>query len=319
MPEVAHAAGVPSINRNSPCFLDRLPEEIVIRVLLFSDYQGILRFSTACKKYYEIMSGSVVLQLRIELKANGLRIAQDLSEDGQDHLSLLRKLRRYRDAWLDLDISSPVQQYCGHERLCLWELQGGVFAKAIAKPGTSSPSSLMLFPLDATENTRVDFGCTFNEFTFDPSQNLVVLVGIEPNTSNRAWVHFCSSVTGQAHPQAKHPSLTAELGLDVLLNTIYDIVLEMKGELVAIQFSSFVENSYEILVWNWKTGTLISKIGHRDGVGGFGFLDNYRLALWSAYGADSDGLRSAELLVYELFDSKPLGIETLDKRTGATP
>ncbi|KAG8777523.1 hypothetical protein FRC12_000326, partial [Ceratobasidium sp. 428] len=187
MSDATHVVSVTSVNRNSRCLLDRLPEEIVIRVLLFSNYQSILRFSTACKKYYAIVSSSVVLQFHVELEANGLRIAEDLLEGDQDHLSLLRKLRRYRDAWLDLDISSPVQHYCGHERLCLWELQGGVFAKAIAKPGASSPSSLILFPLDATENNRVDFGCTFNEFTFDPSQNLVVLVGIEPNTSNRAW------------------------------------------------------------------------------------------------------------------------------------
>ncbi|KAG8730317.1 hypothetical protein FRC10_002868, partial [Ceratobasidium sp. 414] len=200
---------------------------------------------------------TILCATHIELEVNGLQIARDVPGDDSD-LTLLRKLQRYRDAWLDLDIRPPVWRYCGSGTMRLWELRGGVFAKAVATSGAKfSPhlkqNSLLLFPLGASNDTRVDFGREFDEFTLDPSQDLAVLVGVGPEMGNHGWACFHSSITGQVHPQATHPVVTVELGFVVPLTSIFDLVLDIKGDLVAVKYSSPEDRFYEILIWNWKT------------------------------------------------------------------
>ncbi|KAG9092359.1 hypothetical protein FRC07_011683, partial [Ceratobasidium sp. 392] len=301
----------------SRCSLGEIPDEIVIKILLFCGYRDVLWFCATCNKYMGIISNSTSIQLHIELEANGLQLTQDFSEGSMDHSSLLSRLQRYRDAWLDLDLGAPVRHFCGHERLWLWELQDGTFAKAVNTPTDSpashlGPNSLKIFPLTTTDSTQVDFGYAFNEFTLDPSQNLAVLVGINPDAKNCAWVRFCSSATGQAHPQAKRALVTAELGFDVTLNTIYDIVLKINNEFVAVKFSSFSETSYEILIWNWKSGALTNSISRHNSICSFCFLDSNHLVLWSAYGDDGGVLGSVELLLYELLNLENPKHEALD-------
>ncbi|KAG8733886.1 hypothetical protein FRC10_012100 [Ceratobasidium sp. 414] len=167
MPYLSDAANAIETD-NSPlrCFLDELPDEVVILVLLFCGYTDILLFSATCKRHLDIVSGSVLLQLHIELEVNGLQIARDLAAGDVDHLTLLRRLRRYRDSWLDLDFKSPVQQHYGDEDMPLWELRGGVFVKAFSnsatRPHFGKPNSLRLFPLDVPDSsTQVDFDTTF--------------------------------------------------------------------------------------------------------------------------------------------------------------
>ncbi|KAG9095049.1 hypothetical protein FRC06_010172 [Ceratobasidium sp. 370] len=120
--------------------------------------------------------------------------------------------------------------------MSLWELEDGVFAKGIVSnaefPLHSKTNTLLLFPLGAANNSRVDFGREFNEFTLDPSQDLVVLVGVGPEVKTHGWVCFRSSTTGQAHPQAAHPVLTVELGFVVPLNAPFGkkpLQLTLKG------------------------------------------------------------------------------------------
>ncbi|KAG8713132.1 hypothetical protein FRC08_013650 [Ceratobasidium sp. 394] len=309
------------MNDNEPRrSLDRLPEEMVVRVLLLCGYRDILLFSATCKKYYNIVSISIALQLHIELEVNGLRIARDVPGDVRDHVSLLRKLRRYRDAWLDLDLGHPMRQHCGNRTMNLWELQDGVFAKGIVTFDAESSfhlktNSLLLFPLGAVNNTRVEFGREFDEFTLDPSQDLVVLVGIDHEVNTRGWVCFHSSITGRAHPQAAHPALTIELGFVVSLSSMFDLVLDIKGDLVAVKYASCTNRLYEIVIWNWKTGALLNRIGCCDSICSFVFLDDDRLVLWCARQADGHDLCSIELLIYEQAGSSALRHEALNGQT----
>ncbi|KAG9095050.1 hypothetical protein FRC06_010173 [Ceratobasidium sp. 370] len=258
------------------------------------------------------------LQLYIELEVNGLQIAERSSDGSQDQASLLKKIRQYRDAWLDLDLGPPVDQYCGEEMMSLWELRDGVFANAYSSNHADLEANGMeIFPLGIDGgHTRTDFRVAFNEFTLDLGQDLVALAGVDPQEHSHAWVRLCSATTGQVHPQAKHPLLSVELGFNVLIGIAFSLTLEIKNELIVVKFASTEGRVYEIVIWNWKTGRLLNRIGCDNGIGNFLFLDKNRLVVWSAHSASgSNALTGANLLVYEQIGSANSGHDVLDSGT----
>ncbi|KAG8730316.1 hypothetical protein FRC10_002867, partial [Ceratobasidium sp. 414] len=215
------------------------------------------------------------LQLYIELEVNGLQIVEQSSDGSQDQASLLKKIRQYRDAWLDLDLGPPVNQYCGEEAMHLWELRDGMFAKAYSFNDFDLEANAMgLFPLGIDgSHPRVDFRVTFHEFTLDPSQDLVALAAVNPQKQSHVWVRLCSATTGQVHLQAKHPLLAVELGFGVMVSLPFSITLEIKNELIVVKFASVRNRVYEILTWNWRTGGLPNRISCDNGISNFVFLD----------------------------------------------
>ncbi|KAG8777524.1 hypothetical protein FRC12_000327 [Ceratobasidium sp. 428] len=285
-----------------------LPNEIVIRVLLCCSYRDILAFASTCRKYSNIVSKSINLQLHIELEANGLQVVGGC--DISDHSLLLQKLQRYRDAWLDLSFMAPINRDCGEENMSLWELRDGAFAKAFSTSGSDMEAdSVLITSLNAERNkTRISFGVVFNEFTLDSNQDLIVLAGVGPqptpqdlaHTTSQGWIRICSLVTGQAHPHAKRPLLNLKLGFRIVDLQPFDVALEIKGELLVIKFASAEDFVYEILVWNWKTGRPLNRIGCDRGVCDFVSLDRNHLVVWSARGANGRlALSSPDLLIYE--------------------
>ncbi|KAG8725136.1 hypothetical protein FRC12_024222, partial [Ceratobasidium sp. 428] len=132
-------------------------------------------------KYSNIVSSSTSLELHIELEANGLQTTErSLEHTSGDHVSLLKKLQRHRDAWLDLNIRSSTNHDCNLEDMTFWELRDGVFAKAFIRH--TGLGSVLLLPLDSGEcRTQVDFDTTFNVLTMDLGQDLITLAGVEPD------------------------------------------------------------------------------------------------------------------------------------------
>ncbi|KAG8734847.1 hypothetical protein FRC12_018329, partial [Ceratobasidium sp. 428] len=243
-----------------------------------------------CRKYSRIASNSTSLQLHIELEANGLQTTERSLKYTEDHTSLLKKLRRHRDAWLDLNIRSSTNYDRNLEEGTLWELRDGVFAKALRY---NQPESIFLLAFDSDgTRTQINFGTAFDEFTMDLSQDLIVLAGVEADQLSHGWLRLCSSTTGQAHPQAQKPLLELELGFEVRVDQVRaglppSLTLEIKNDLVAAKFECAIELVYEILIWNWKAGS-------------FGFLDSDRLIVWSARRstAKSSNIPPISLVVY---------------------
>ncbi|KAL5638784.1 hypothetical protein ACGC1H_003216 [Rhizoctonia solani] len=89
---------------------DDVPREILVRILHNCDYVTIIRFSLTCNKAYEAVSSSVSLQLHIELEINGLEIADGSSKGNLNYSLILKELRDYRNAWLNLKLSPLASQ-----------------------------------------------------------------------------------------------------------------------------------------------------------------------------------------------------------------
>ncbi|KAG8709175.1 hypothetical protein FRC09_000821 [Ceratobasidium sp. 395] len=299
------------------CYMFRLPDEIVVRILLGCSYSDILFFASTCRRYSNVVSNSATIQLHIELEANGLQTTERSLEYTKDHTSLLKKLRRHRDAWLDLNIRSSTNYDCNLEEGTLWELRDGVFAKALRH---NQPESIFLLPFDFDgTRTQVNFGTAFDEFTMDLSQDLIVLAGVEADQLSHGWLRLCSSTTGQAHPQARKPLLELDLGFEVRVGQVRaglppSLTLEIKNDLVAAKFECTIELVYEILIWNWKTGRLMHRINSDNGLCSFGFLDSDRLIVWSARRSTdkSFNLPPISLVVYAQLSCAGPGYEVPD-------
>ncbi|KAG9123152.1 hypothetical protein FRC07_000172 [Ceratobasidium sp. 392] len=218
--------------------------------------------------------------------------------------------------------------------MSLWELRDSVFAKAFAHSNFAEESkSILLFPLGTEDgHTRVNFGMTFNEFTMDLHQDLIVMASVDPDQFVVSCI-ICDLLltitqpeacedplmlvkTGRAHPQAKHHSLFIKLGFKVLAGVAFSITLEIKDNLVAAKFEYAQHHAYEILIWDWKTCRLLNRISCDNGICNFVFLDHNRLILWAAYSTgEHDDLNSVNLLVYEQIGSASLGQGVFESRT----
>ncbi|KAG8771489.1 hypothetical protein FRC12_003582 [Ceratobasidium sp. 428] len=212
----------------------------------------------------------------------------------------------------------PLNRDCGEEDMSLWELRDGAFAKAFSTSGLEiEPDSVLITSLNADGNIiRIPFGVVFDEFTLDSNQDLIVLAGVNPQPTSQGWIRICSLVTGQAHPHAKHPLLNLELGFRAVDLQPFDIALKTKGELPAIKFASAEDLVYEILIWNWKTGRPLNRVGCDRGICDFVFLDSNNLVVWSARCASGRlALGSPDLLVYEQIGSTSFECNVFDNGT----
>ncbi|KAG8767010.1 hypothetical protein FRC12_006507 [Ceratobasidium sp. 428] len=194
----------------------------------------------------------------------------------------------------------------------LWELRDGVFARAFSQ---SELKHILLLPLNSDGNrTQVNFDTTFDGFTMDLSQDLIVLAGIDRNQQDHGWLRLYSSTTGQAHPQAQKPLLLLKLGFDMEVLTPLSLPLEIKNNLVVSEFASPLECVYEILIWDWVTGRLMHRIGSDNGICSVVFLDSIRLIVWSAHSDDGDDceLVLLNLVVYEQLGCAGPGYDVSD-------
>lgn len=291
---------LPSFN----CF----PEEIVVRILHFCESQAILRFAATCKSNLKLVTESISLQLHIELEVNALEIIKGSSDRNADYATILADLRRYRDAWLDLDLTPQLVKCVDHPRMVQWDLRDGVFIKDYSASGDDDiMDSLELIPLDSPNTpSSVCFHYNFQDFSIDLSQGLAILVGQHPEHLTCAHIHLRSISTGLPHPLAQKSILTAELDFNVSSTWTQEIDtfdIKVMGNLLLTKFTLKLPHRYELLVWSWVEGVLLYRIC-ASGVCDFGFLDKEHLVLSSAvYVEELQCLHSIVLLIFDISTS----------------
>ncbi|QRV92275.1 hypothetical protein RhiJN_20293 [Ceratobasidium sp. AG-Ba] len=135
----------------------------------------------------------------------------------------------------------------------------------------------------------------------DPSQELILLAGVDTQLSTSGWLRLCSSVTGLAHSLARHPTLTVDLGFQIDTRTPFNITLEIKGQIIAAKFADSARHKYEILICNWQKGILLGRISSYIGIANVVFLNGLQLAVWSACEAGTGrSLTQVSLMIYDL-------------------
>jgi hypothetical protein len=123
-------------------------------------------------------------------------------------------------------------------------------------------------------------------------------------------VRFCSLKTGLAHPLAKRPVISMQLEFSITPYETYStICLSIAGELLILNLISndptplCTNMSYEVLIFDWHTGTLLNRTGSQRGFCSAACLDNDRLVAFVAnvgsHDTDTETLHSANLSIYE--------------------
>ncbi|CAE6501717.1 unnamed protein product [Rhizoctonia solani] len=278
-------------------------------------YVTIIRFSLTCKKAYEIVSFSVSLQLHIELEINGLEIANGSSKGSINYSSTLKELKEYQNAWFNMKFSPMIQQPIGDPKVEVpnWDLRSGTYFGDFRVSELEHEED---FLVDHTQIAvlgssnlppPINFGKKFNHNAVDPNQDLVILVEDEIEGSEFARFHLRSGTTGQAHPLAEYPVLTVSFDSTFLRkNNLLDASVGAWPEIMGNYFTVKIywpETSCEIseiLLWDWKTGILLSRIYLEHRSARCTFLDKERLLVYSVLPENDTQSTRIALLVYRI-------------------
>ncbi|CAE6445176.1 unnamed protein product [Rhizoctonia solani] len=297
---------MPQVSRVS---FDYLPNEVIVRILQSCNFRTILSYATTGRRGYNLVKGSVVRQLQIELEVAGLEITESVSDVTIP--SLLQDLTRYRNAWENMRLGPAVELPMPKDRILLWELREGSFVSAYSTSrGRKEPDAIQVVPLDGHELPKpITFERTFHEFTIDLSQKLVILAVVDFPWQDRIQISFRSSENCLSHPLAQQPTIMVLLDFPIRHKEASSITLEVMGNILVAKFADTKSFAYEILIWNWKITTLLNRISSRTGVCDLGLLDRQNLILYHAAKSDSSALRDVSLRVYRDFLS-PAGERT---------
>ncbi|CAE6430350.1 unnamed protein product [Rhizoctonia solani] len=278
--------------------LGSLSPELIIKILHHCQCSTIFRFAATCKTYHELVAQTTSLQLHIELEANGLELVKGSFKEYATYSVILDDLKRFRDAWLNLDFKEPIVRPVIKSEMLLWELREGFYIVAFSQSGGSDADALQFVPIDVEIPTPPPllFDFTFSEFTADPGQGLVATISGDPDSTHKCHVDLRSAVTGLAHPLAEYPRLTVEVDFESPpFSSGYSI--EIMGHMVLVKVSHPRVHIYELLIWDWRSGILLQRISSREGMCDFAFLDQRHLVVLSATRSDLNR-ETLALLVY---------------------
>lgn len=232
-----------------------------------------------CRLFRAAISQNSVLQYTIELAAAG---KEDNPRCILDYASRLDTLRKYQDAWRALRWTEVenIDMLQGN----LWELSGGVLAQ------TSRGNTEILFrqlPSRIRKIEQKTWSVSTQElhlrdFTMDPSQDLMVLIAcsIPPYVLScssfnfiqhlsryqdrclETTIHLRSLQTGNPHPLAVNPPVLRHRKTYLGISR-FDFTIQVCKDRVAVHFHTAVDihnqalPQSDLLVWNWRTGTLL--------------------------------------------------------------
>ncbi|KAJ1303184.1 hypothetical protein OPQ81_011383 [Rhizoctonia solani] len=295
--------------------LDHMPNEVIIHILRYCSFRFILSYAMTSRRGYHLVKNSAILQLHIELEVAGLEIIESMNDATSP--SLLQDVIRYQNAWANMKFGPAAELPMPKDRILLWELREGSFISAYStSPGRKLADAIQVVPLDTqTLPKPMKFGLTFNEFTLDLSQKLVVLAVVDVPRQDRVRLLLRSSETNLFHPLAQQPIILVQLEFPILHKKASSITLEVMDDILVAKFADIRSLAYEILIWDWKTTTLLNRICSPAGVCDLGFLDRQTLILYHAGPSDgSTALRTSSLLVYRHFRS-PISSDTIRSGT----
>ncbi|CAE6508304.1 unnamed protein product [Rhizoctonia solani] len=281
--------------------LSEISPELVIQILHYCEYPGILSFAATCKTYHELVAQSTSLQLHIELEVNGLELVKGSFQRDASYSVILKNLKRFCDAWLDLDFEAPVERLVGNSEMLLWEMREGLYIRAFSRSEGRFSDALQLIPLDQKipDPPLLTFDFTFNEFTADPGQALIAILSRDPDRDSHVHIHLRSSTTGLPHPLTRCPRLTAEFDFEPPYFWP-GFSIEIMGYMVLAKVSHPQAHVYELLIWDWNSGVLLHRISSRQGICDFAFLDKRHLVVLSGSRSNREHLDALALLVYAL-------------------
>ncbi|KAG8749943.1 hypothetical protein FRC12_013143, partial [Ceratobasidium sp. 428] len=122
---------------SEPLTLGTLPSDVLIIIALCTDLKSTLALSTTCRLFYDLIKNSVVIQLQLELEAQGVLLNPSL-RPSHPSSEWYRRLVKTRDDWIILKLTSlPPLKLSLEDNGMLSTVQGGVFTCGANTPRQS--------------------------------------------------------------------------------------------------------------------------------------------------------------------------------------
>ncbi|TFY60917.1 hypothetical protein EVJ58_g4844 [Rhodofomes roseus] len=232
-----------------------LPVEIVIPILSYLDYKGLLTCRAVCRAFHDVVKHSLELQYKIELAADGLVDGVGVNLTTAERLALLLDRRK---RWRTLDWMSrtavSVPGACQ-----AYELVDGVLCKSMMSgaplygPGSHHLNATWLPTRAHTPRSlvREDIGVATRDFAIDPSQDLIAFVDADngDNSQTRIQIYLRTISTNARHPHAALPELVAPIPFE-LGSSFIQIVDDVVGMF-------FWVHGPGLIIWNWQTAEVV--------------------------------------------------------------
>ncbi|KAI0767461.1 hypothetical protein C8Q74DRAFT_1355564 [Fomes fomentarius] len=273
------------------------PIEVLQTILILLDFRDLIRCRQICWLFKNIVDSDIRLQYKIELAVAGMEDGPPSALTPTERLTMLRERQ---EAWRALRWRSRKEYPM--LKGGVWELYGGVIAQADGDRTLAFvqlPSDIRR--IEEKQWKIEDAGVVIRDFGMDPAQNLLIVVEHHEPDEHTLFirVHLKSITDGAVHPAAVKGG--------VLIHTAprpgdHSYAIQTSEDLLGLLVHDEME---ELLVWNWKTGSLLLHVVGEH-ICSFAFLTSRHvlLTLFSELELDEDtvgqSLTDAQLRVVDL-------------------
>lgn len=217
-----------------------LPTEITLQVLHFADHITLGNCRVVCRALRDAIDNTGTLLHKMMLEPTNM---VDGSDSRCSLTERMQRLKPYDKARRALQWSSETHVPFGGR---LWDIAGNVVACTDATSPTINfvqlPSTLRGIEEKRWSTPSSQLLC---DFTFDPSQDLLVIISARKRTIYE--VHLLSMSTGEQHPFAQVSPL-----VHTVRHPPVQFELLVFGDKLGVLFVSNEEVSV-FAVWNWRT------------------------------------------------------------------
>ncbi|KAJ7185461.1 hypothetical protein C8R46DRAFT_1060655 [Mycena filopes] len=267
-----------------------LPVELLCQVLYLLEVDDILRCGAVNRYFRNLITESSRLQFTIELAKHRMLSLMPPTEfpPFSTRLKLLRDRERN---WRSPQLWGTGQKLSLPPGGNVYEFCGGTYANG-REDESKITSGISFFQLPSTEPTTSDEplatwthdmgGLKIVDFTFDPPQDLLVLVTLAPPQCESVYqLHLRSFATNEPHPDSSLPMgilpcLPKVTEHQVPLETTGAVRVQVAGDLVALLVKEVHDSvSAHLQIWNWRHGSHHScAMARMAGIEDFTFLSD---------------------------------------------
>ncbi|KAF8603265.1 hypothetical protein BDV93DRAFT_523345 [Ceratobasidium sp. AG-I] len=141
----------------------------------------------------------------------------------------------------------------------------------------------------------LEFNFYFEGFQIDPSQDLIILAGVESFYTGSIYIRSCSLRTGRQHKRVRYKFWENKVD-GVMCRDTAEIVLGILDDLLVIQVRLDSSEASEISIHDWKSGTRLNRIPCGPSCT-FGFLTPDSLFVFNS--SDDHSGPAVALLIYD--------------------
>ncbi|KAF8343015.1 uncharacterized protein EI90DRAFT_3115508 [Cantharellus anzutake] len=271
--------------------LRRLPNEIVLQILLCLDDVSLSNCLRVCKSLSRCILETAALRYVLELAWHGY-VDGPLTSGGPHatKAARLQAFRKYMHSW---DTLSWTETRVLIPRLSSYEIGGGVYAAA-------EKNALWCIELPSPLRAR-----SSNDFTFNPKQDLLIAVELKEiagedyaDANAASWkpvAHVLSFRTGLPHPSASNhlmPEICANIGL---------MQMRIMGNLYGLLCPVATDDKAGFVVYEWDTGKKLLSVMLESDATSFTFVDERHVIMPSDLKVNP--LKDTNLTLYRMEDS----------------